>query len=293
VGEIVGTAIVSHVPPIVMPEAVRRELNEGDDFTLVEGLHRLRRECLDRLRPDTVLVVDTHWFTTFEHVVSAHDRRQGRFTSSELPRGMAGMPYDYPGDPELAHAIAKQAVDRDDTWVHATDDPHLEVFYPTVNLLPFLQGDERWVSAGICQTAEVDDFLLFGELVAAAVEGLDRRVVVLGSGGLSHKFWPLRELRAHESAKLEHIVTPAARAADEELLARLQAGEHATVIDDAPSFARHSPEGYFGHYFVMVGAIGGRACRARGELYSAYESAAGTGQAHVWFERPAGGWTTA
>jgi hypothetical protein len=26
-------------------------------------------------------------------------------------------------------------------------------------------------------------------------------------------------------------------------------------------------------------------------MYSDYESAVGTGQAHVWFERPAGGWT--
>ena len=43
-GEVVGAAIVSHVPPIVMPEEIRRELNDGDDFTLVEGLHRLRRD---------------------------------------------------------------------------------------------------------------------------------------------------------------------------------------------------------------------------------------------------------
>ena len=68
-GEIVGAAIVSHVPPIVMPEPPRRELNEGRDFSLVDGLHRMKRECLDRLRPDTIVVFDTHWFTTFEHVV--------------------------------------------------------------------------------------------------------------------------------------------------------------------------------------------------------------------------------
>ena len=63
-GEIVGAAVVSHVPPIVMPEAIRRELNDGNDFSLVEGLHRLRAECLERLKPDTIIVFDTHWFTT-------------------------------------------------------------------------------------------------------------------------------------------------------------------------------------------------------------------------------------
>lgn len=290
-GEIVGAAIVSHVPPIVMPEEIRRALNDGEDFSLVAGLQRMRTECLDRLVPDTIVVLDTHWFTTFEHVISAHERRCGRFTSSELPRGMAGMPYDFPGDPELACAVAELAADRDDTWVLACDDPYLHIEYPTVNLLPFLQRDERWVSAGICQTAQPDDFLLFGELLAAAVERLDRRVVLLASGGLSHRFWPLRELRAHESASLDNIVTPEARAADEQLIDRLERGDHAAVIDGMPEFARHAPEGYFGHYLIMVGALGGRACTAPGVKYSEYESAAGTGQVHLWFERPQAGWT--
>ena len=39
-GEIVGAAVVSHVPPIVMPEDVRRELNNGEEISLVPGLHR-------------------------------------------------------------------------------------------------------------------------------------------------------------------------------------------------------------------------------------------------------------
>lgn len=290
-GEIIGAAVVSHVPPIVMPEPLRLELNEGRDFSLVQGLHDLRTSCLERLRPDTIVVFDTHWFTTFEHVVSAHERRSGRYTSEELPRTIAGMPYDFPGDPELADAIAAQATGRDDTWIHATRDPYLGVHYPTVNLLPFLQGDERWVSVGVCQTATVEDFLLFGELLEAAVEALDRRVVLLASGGLSHRFWPLRELRHHEAAGLEHIVTPEARAADEHVLALLQAGDHAGVLDFYPEFARHAPEAFFAHYLMMVGALGGPACTAPGVLFSDYESAAGTGQVHVWFERPVAGWT--
>ena len=114
-GEIVGAAVVSHVPPIVMPEALRRELNDGSDFSLVEGLHRLRAECLDRVKPDTVVVFDTHWFTTVEHVLASHERRTGKFTSDELPRGMSQVPYDMPGDPDLARSIESLASGRDDT----------------------------------------------------------------------------------------------------------------------------------------------------------------------------------
>ncbi|CAN5585433.1 3,4-dihydroxyphenylacetate 2,3-dioxygenase [soil metagenome] len=291
-GEIVGAALVSHVPPIVWPDAERLELYGGVDTTLVSGLHALRRDCFDRLQPDTVVVFDSHWYSTVEHIITAHERRQGLFTSDELPRAMAAVPYDMPGDPELARRCQALAEDRDDTWVLACDEPTLPVHYPTVNLLEFLQGDERWVTVGICQTGRPDDWLLFGELLARAAGELDRRVVLLASGGLSHKFWPLREFRQHETADLANIITPAARAADEAVLEHLDRGEHAAVIDGWGDFRRHSPEGMFAHYLMMVGAIGWRACTAPGTRYGSYESAAGTGQAHVWFERPEKGWTS-
>ncbi|MCS5684515.1 MAG: hypothetical protein NZ654_04630 [Acidimicrobiales bacterium] len=291
-GEIVGAAVVSHVPPIVMPEALRRELNDGDDFSLVAGLHRLRAECLDRLAPDTIVVFDTHWFTTVEHIVTSHERRTGRFTSDELPRGMSQVPYDMPGDPDLARSIESLASGRDDTRVLASDDPYLPVHYPTINLLGFLQGDERWISVGVCQTATPEDFLLFGGLLAQAVDASDRRVVLLASGGLSHRFWPLREFADHESASLENIRTPAARDADQKVLRWWEHGDHRQVIEYQTEYRRHAPEGFFGHYLMMVGAIGGSGCSATGRRYSEYESAAGTGQVHMWFERPSDGWTT-
>ena len=55
------------------------------------------------------MVFDTHWFTTVEFVVSAHERRAGCYTSEELPRGMAQMPYELTGDPELARGLAARA----------------------------------------------------------------------------------------------------------------------------------------------------------------------------------------
>src|SRR5262249_51973018 len=122
-GEIVGAGLVAHVPTIMLPEDVRKELNDGKEISLVPGLKRLRTEVFDRLQPDTIVVFDTHWETTFEHIVTSAERRSGHFTSSELPRGMAGIPYDIPGDPELAAALEKKAAGRDDTWILAWDDP--------------------------------------------------------------------------------------------------------------------------------------------------------------------------
>jgi 3,4-dihydroxyphenylacetate 2,3-dioxygenase len=289
-GEIVGVGLVSHVPTIMFDEATRRQLNEGKEISLVPGYARLREEVLDRLQPDTIIILDTHWFTTVEHVVSAHDRRQGKMTSSELPRGMKQVPYDYRGDRELALLIEKHG-NALGTPTHAEDDDYLPVYYATVNVVHYLQKDERFVSVSIVQTGEDDDFLTLGRAIGDAVEASDRRVVVLASGGMSHTFHRLKVIDQHEASDPVHIVTPEARAADEQRLAWMQAGDHARIIDSMDDYHPHAPEGGFGHVLAMLGSVGGRECSATGELFSEYENATGTGQVHVWFERPEGGWT--
>ena len=113
----------------------------------------------------------------------------------------------------------------------------------------------------------------------------------MASGGLTHRFFPFKELRRRESSSIDNIYSPEARAADEHVLGLLRSGNHRAVIDWIPEYKKYGPEGKFGHYLIMVGALGGPDCVARGEQYSDYEASVGTGQVHVWFERPEGGWT--
>ncbi|MFJ2769685.1 3,4-dihydroxyphenylacetate 2,3-dioxygenase [Streptomyces sp. NPDC087300] len=293
-GEIVGAGLLAHVPTIVLPETTRKELNEGREISLVPGLRRLREEVFEELDYDTVVVLDSHWATTVEFVVTSHRRRAGLFTSEELPRGMCRMPYDYPGDPELAHSIASFA-DRHGTWITPIEDPFLPVYYATINLWKYLgEGlpEKKWISIGVCQTGDVEDHLRLGRALADGVAALPgRRVLLIASGALSHTFWPLRELRAHESSDPAHIRTREARAADERRIDWFERGDHAQVLDTMPEFLTHRPEARFGHYLMMIGAIGEDRCTARGRPYSAYENSIGTGQMHLWFDRPADGWT--
>ena len=55
-GEIVGAGLLAHVPTIVLPDDLRRELNNGNESTLYSGLKRLRTEVFDVLKPDLVLL---------------------------------------------------------------------------------------------------------------------------------------------------------------------------------------------------------------------------------------------
>jgi 3,4-dihydroxyphenylacetate 2,3-dioxygenase len=287
---VVGAGILAHVPTIMLPPETRLELNEGKEISLVPALHRLREEVFETLDYDTVVVLDSHWFTTVEFVVTAQDRRAGLFTAEELPRGMCRIPYDWRGDPELARAMADAAPDHS-TWVTAIDDTYLPMYYATLNLWKFLgEGlDKRWVSVSVAQTGEMEDFLRAGRALGDAIAATDRKVLLLASGALSHTFWKLRQLRDHESSDPSHIRTPEAYAADLERIAWFKDGDHKRVLDTMPDFMRYRPESMFAHYLMMVGAVGEEDCHARARQYGDYENSIGTGQVHLWFDRPEGG----
>ncbi|GGR51319.1 catechol 1,2-dioxygenase [Streptomyces netropsis] len=289
-GDIVGAGLLSHAPVIMFPEQVRIRENGGRDFTLATGLTRLRHEVIDTTDHDTVVVFDSHWATTTETVITAHPRRAGLFTSDEMPGAISRLPYDIPGDPELAHGVAALA-ERRSRWITANDDPHLPIHYATLNLWTYLgRAGTPWVSVSVCQTATTEDFLDVGRVLAEALAGLDRKVLLLASGGLSHRFWPLAELRERMAGDPGNIVTPEARAADEQRIAWLEAGRHDQVIGSMPEYLRFAPEARFGHYLMLAGAVGGQDCGARGSRFGRYENGIGTGQAHIWFSRPDTGW---
>jgi 3,4-dihydroxyphenylacetate 2,3-dioxygenase len=289
-GEVVGAGILAHVPTIMLPPETRRELNQGREISLVPALHQLRKDVFETLDYDTVVVLDSHWFTTVEFVVTAQDRRAGLFTAEELPRGMCRIPYDWRGDPELAHAFADAGAQHS-TWVTAIDDAYLPMYYATLNLWKFLgEGlDRRWISVSTCQTGEIEDFLRAGRALGDAIAATDRKVLLLASGALSHTFWKLRELRDHEASDPSHIRTPEAYAADLERIAWFKTGDHAQVLATMPQFMPYRPEAMFAHYLMMAGALGEEQLTATARQYGEYENSIGTGQVHLWFDRPADG----
>ena len=290
-GEVVGAAILAHVPTIMLPEAVRYDLNGGKEISLVPGLKRLRKEIFETLDYDTVVVLDSHWATTVEFVVTSHAERSGLFTSEELPRGMSQIPYAFKGNPELANSMTKYD-EKNGTWVTPISDPHLPIVYATVNLWHFLGrglDDKKWVSLSVCQTATAEDFKRAGRALGEAIRDSDSKVLLLGSGALSHTFHKLRDLRKHEASDPIHIYTPEAYEYDKKVIKWFEHGDHKAVLDDFDTFKKYKPEAGFYHYLAMAGALGEEDNKSVGRLYSEYENSIGTGQVHIWFDKPEGG----
>lgn len=293
-GEVVAAGLLSHVPTIMLPEATRLELNDGKEISLVPALQKLRKDVFETMDYDTVLVLDSHWFTTVEFVITSHAHRTGHFTAEELPRGMSKIPYDWRGDPEFAHAIAAHAEDSG-TWITPIDDEYLPLYYPSVNIWSYLgKGlDKQWLSMSVCQTADTEDFLRVGRAIRKAIEDVDRKIIVIATGSLSHTFYSLREIRTNslvERSDPKYLFSDKAREMDLQRLEWFTQGRHDLVLDTMDEFLTVRPEGKFAHYLMMAAAMGESDFIAPGKQISDYENSIGTSQVHVWFERPAEGW---
>jgi 3,4-dihydroxyphenylacetate 2,3-dioxygenase len=282
-GQIVGAAVVSHHPGLVQPKEIRVQRGNGRDSDLIEGFDRLR-EKIDAVKPDTFVLFDTHWLTTSLHLVAGAAHYKGSYTSDELPFAMTRFPYDHAGAPALAAEVEKVAREKKVAARNVVEET-LPLHYPTLNVIHYLGRGEKVLSVGTCQTARFKHFLEMGEVVGEAIRRSDARVVLLASGAMSHKFYDLDHVPPNPRVwHPDNVSEPKNRALDMEVLELWKQGRHDILLDRFPELEAAKYEGRGAHYAQMMGALGGRDCRARGTQLSEYENAAGTGNVHVWFD---------
>lgn len=284
-GVIVAAGLLSHVPSLMLPEDERKTRYGGRDTTFPRALQDIYRQRIQPAAFDTFLIFDTHWFTTRGFVVNTREHLQGVYTSDELPSVIHDLAFDYRGDKALGEAIVQQAK-KAQLRCEGADYQGMTLHYPTLNLMHYLNPERRHrvLSIGVCQTAPHERNLDFGDAVGRAVEASDRRVIILAAGGLSHQFWSYDDMARHAGPDPDHIFNETNRAYDEMIIDFLNKGDHAAVIDIVPEFrSKCGPEGFFAHYSMLAGALGGRYCKAAATQYGAYESAIGTGQVMLWF----------
>ena len=286
-GKVVATVFTTHVPRLMIMDPLARRAYMGRNVTtFYDAMPKLERERLRNLDFDTFLLIDTHWFTTLEYVINAHERLAGVYTSEELPAMLHDLEYDYLGDAELARGVESEARER---GIRAIASAHrnLPIHYPTLNVMHYFNHEarRRVLSLSVCQTASVKNDLAYGAAIGQAIRKSNRRVVIVASGGMSHKFWDYDRILDRASASPEDISSTANRLYDERIMEWFKAGRHDEILAIADDYRAHcSPEGRFSHYLTMAGAMGGDAWTWPGGQFGKYEAAIGTGQSIFFFQ---------
>ena len=296
-GEIVGATLCAHVPRLMMSREEKEQYmgqGEGDISTLDQALEQMYEEQIEHLDFNTFLIFDTHWYSTKEFLIDARDWHSGFYTSDEVPTMIHDYMFCYLGDPELAHLIVEEA-DQGPLKgrVLATqggDSKSMGRHYPSLVTMHYLNPERKdrpkraILPMSVGHSTSIQNELNYGGAIARAIERSNRRVVLVATGGLSHKFHNFDDIPAKAGASAENVYSDKHRKLDLAIVKALKNGDHNRVLAMAEAIRKElSPEGHFAHYLRMVAALGGKNCTIPAIQYGKYETAIGTGQVVLWF----------
>ena len=113
---------------------------------------------------DTIVVMDTHWEVTFEHIITAHDSARASSRRTSCRGGMRRSVHDARRSRARVRRLQGGGGARRHVGARLRR-PLPPIFYGTVNIWSYLkEGPENWVSVGINLRGQTEDFLLLGEL---------------------------------------------------------------------------------------------------------------------------------
>ncbi len=247
-GALAGVFLTVHTPRYCTLEAAFEGKLASEVFRPVrDGLVAQGREVA-RARLDVMVINSCHLISTFPTVVDGTPRHQGVLTAQEAPELIHGVPYDYPGDYELAARVIARGKAEGRQCVLA-NDVHFPLDYGTVMpMLCYLDRAQKlpMVPVSVCLVADLDESFAWGRCLAQVARESGKRVGFAASGSVSHKLVRGPERGpGDEDQELDHR------------LARLLAdGEYDKLWGWLPEYALAAqPEMGGRHLAMLLGAV--------------------------------------
>ncbi|MCI6173397.1 MAG: AmmeMemoRadiSam system protein A [Clostridiales bacterium] len=260
---VVGACMVPH-PPVIVPEVGRGEERRIAETT---AAYRKAADFVRELAPETIVLSSPHsvMYADYFHV------SPGRRASGDLGRFRAGGVRIDASYDEAFTALLEEKAERlhFPAGTMGERDPSLD--HGTVVPLYFINQaytDYRLVRVGLSGLSLADHYR-FGQMIAETAAALDRRVVFIASGDLSHKMQP----------DGPYGFDPAGPVYDERILKDAAEGQFGRFLDYDEALLEKAAECGHRSFCIMAGALDGCAAECRvlshtGELGVGYGVAA-------------------
>lgn len=279
-GKLALAAKITHVPSMYLSEfpGPRKDTRKA----AIDGHKEIGRRCRE-LGVDTIVVFDTHWLVNAGYHVLCTDHFKGDYTSNELPHFINHMEYDFPGNPELGHIIAKECnLQGVDTLAH--DKTSLAPEYGALVPMRYMNEDQHFKVVSIsalCMVHYLNDSARLGWALRKAIEEhYDGTVAILASGSLSHRF--AQNGRAPEFA--HKIWSPFLENLDHMVVDMWENAQWPEFCEMLPEYAvKGHGEGFMHDTAMLLGALGWSEYDQPAEVVTPYFGASGTGQINAIF----------
>ncbi len=243
---VVGAIMVPH-PPIILPEVGK---GEEKKIAVTDSAYRKAAAFVARLRPETLVILSPHsvMYEDYFHI-SPGKSAAGNMRRFRAPQVEFRVRYDEAFIDMLSETAAKEAFpagtlgERDPELDHGT-------------MIPLYYIDRYWTEYRLVRIGlsglSLQDHYHLGQIIRRCADTIGRRVVIVGSGDLSHK---LREdgpygLSQEGPVYDQRIMDVMGRAAFEEL------------FDFEESFCDRAAECGHRSFCILAGALDGLSVNA-------------------------------
>lgn len=239
---VIGAIMVPH-PPLIIPEVGRGQQRQIADT--VDGC-REAAKFVGAMKPDTVIVFSPHavMYADYFHV-SPGTAARGDFSSFWAPQVVVEAAYDH----ELVCEIVRLS-DQQDFPMGIEGERERELDHGTMIPLYFINQylrDYRVVRIGGAGLSFAEHYRA-GQLVAQAAEHLGRRILLVGSGDLSHKL----------QADGPYGYSPQGPEYDKRIMEVMGEGQFGELLTFTESFCEQAAECGHRSFTMMAGALDGR-----------------------------------
>lgn len=261
--------LATHSPRILHKDKVEPAFKK-----LSEGMKSVGEE-VKNFKPDVIVVLTTHWFTTFNIYANATSIQAGLYTAAEAPETINRIPYKFKGDPELAQQIVDDGLEAGFPCKVA-DDESLIIDYGTLVPVDYFDPESELpvVSLSISVNSSIDEYIRFGHSLAQTFENSGKRVLFVGSGSLAH----------YHSRNPEEWPPDEMKEMDEEVIKALDEGDYDHLKKRlAPIAKAVRMEGFGYHVASLVGVLEGLKHKEYQSNLIVYGPSSGTGNACMTF----------
>lgn len=257
---VLGAFIVPH-PPLIIPEVGKGEENKIQKT--VDSYHELAKK-IAALKPDTIILTTPHsiMYSDYFHISPGNSAKG---TLSKFGAGKVSFHAAY--DEEFTEALEAVAERNGlEAGTLGEKDPALD--HGTMVPMYFINQyytDYQFVRIGLSGLSMTDHYRL-GKYITNTAEKLNRNIVIVASGDLSHR---LKEDGPYGFTK-EGVQF------DREIIDAIKTGDFLSFMEFHPDFCEAAAECGLRSFVIMAGALDGKAVTSR---FLSYEGTFGVGYA--------------
>lgn len=262
---IIQTFIVPH-PPLIIPEISKGEENKISET--IKAYDEIAKK-IGELKPDTIVITTPHSIMYADYIhISPGKGAKGDFRDFGQPNVSFEAEYDVQLVDKLSVLTANEGIP-----AGTLGEKKKSLDHGTMIPLYFVNNYYENYKVVRCSISGLsfEEHYQFGKCISKAAEELNRKVVLIASGDLSHR---LKEEGPYGFAKEGPIF-------DKQATAAMSHGDFLTFLTLDMDFCDSAAECGLRSFIIMAGALDGKAVKS--ELLS-YEGPFGVGYAVAAFE---------